>query len=294
MGLLISQETLALEALVPEALTPEPGMQETGTLETPANDSRAMVFDCRSHLGNLSQGKKDFDAGHIPGAQHADLDRHLAAAPGVGGRHPLPNREVLADQFRQWGINPATKVICYDQNNGAFAARLWWLCRWLGHHDVFVLDGGLDGWIQQGHPISTIQSTFPKGDFNSKPALTKICHVADVLGSPNTLLDARDSARYRGEVEPIDPVAGHIPGAISVPFSDNLSEGYFKPAAVLQQRFENLDLTLESALVCYCGSGVTAIHNVLALLIAGYPEPALYAGSWSEWISDPDRPIETA
>ena len=274
MGLLISLETLALETL--------------------ASDSHAMVFDCRSHLGNLTQGKKDFDVGHIPGAQHADLDQHLAAAPGIGGRHPLPEREVLADQFQRWGINPATRIICYDQNNGAFAARLWWLCRWLGHDEVFVLDGGLDGWIQQGHPVSTVQSTFPQGHFALKPELTNICHVADVLGSSNTLLDARDSARYRGEIEPIDPVAGHIPGAISVPFSDNISEGYFKPASVLKQRFENLDLASDSPLVCYCGSGVTAIHNVLALLIAGYPEPALYAGSWSEWITDPDRPIETA
>ena len=289
MGLLISQETLALETGALETLAPQ-----TGATETLASDSRAMVFDCRSHLGNLTQGKKDFDAGHIPGAQHADLDQHLAAAPGVGGRHPLPEREVLADQFQQWGINPATRIICYDQNNGAFAARLWWLCRWLGHDEVFVLDGGLDGWIQQGHPVSTVQSTFPQGHFALKPELTNICHVADVLGSSNTLLDARDSARYRGEIEPIDPVAGHIPGAISVPFSDNISEGYFKPASVLKQRFENLDLAPDSPLVCYCGSGVTAIHNVLALLIAGYPEPALYAGSWSEWITDPDRPIETA
>jgi len=299
MGLLISQETLALEALASEALTSEAGTLEKKTLEketleTPANESRAMVFDCRSHLGNLSQGKRDFDSGHIPGAQHADLDQHLAGAPGAGGRHPLPDREVLAEQFRQWGINTATRIIYYDQNNGAFAARLWWLCRWLGHHDAFVLDGGLDGWIQQGHPISTVQSTFPPGDFALKPALTKVCHVADVMGSPNTLLDARDRARYRGEVEPIDPIAGHIPGAISVPFSDNLSEGYFKPAEELKQRFENLDLAPDSPLVCYCGSGVTAIHNVLALLVAGYPEPALYAGSWSEWIADPDRPIETA
>ena len=262
--------------------------------ETLSNTSQAMVFDCRSHLGDLAEGKKDFEAGHIPGAQHADLNQHLAAAPGDHGRHPLPKKEVLVDQFQRWGINSETQIVCYDQNNGAFAARLWWLCRWLGHDDVFVLDGGLDGWIQQGLSVSTLQKTFTRGHFNPKATLTNICQVADVLASSNTLLDARDSARYRGDVEPIDAVAGHIPGSISAPFSDNMSEGYFKPKAVLKQRFETLGLTPDSPLVCYCGSGVTAIHNVLALLIAGYPEPALYPGSWSEWITDPDRPIETA
>jgi len=273
MGLLISPEKMALETL--------------------AGDSSTLVFDCRSHLGNLAQGKKDFDAGHIPGAQHADLDQHLAAAPGHGGRHPLPERDVLANQFRQWGINTTTRIICYDQNNGAFAARLWWLCRWLGHNDVFVLDGGLDGWIKKGHPVTTLKASFAQGNFTSKTTLTRLCTVDDVLAASNTLLDARDSARYRGEVEPIDPVAGHIPGAISAPFSDNMSEGYFKSKAALKQRFDDLNLDPDTNLVCYCGSGVTAIHNVLALLIAGYPEPALYPGSWSEWITDPDRPIET-
>lgn len=262
--------------------------------ETLASTSHAMIYDCRSHLRNFSQGKKDFDSGHIPGAQHADLDQHLAAAPGNGGRQPLPEREVLTDQFQQWGINPTTRIVCYHQNNGAFAARLWWLCRWLGHDEVFVLDGSLDGWIQQEHSVSTLQGIYPPGYFASKAALTNICNVADLLGSSNSLLDARDSARYRGEVGSIDPVAGHIPGAISAPFSDNMSEGYFKPATVLKQQFETLGLTSESPLVCYCGSGVTAIHNVLALLLAGYPEPSLYPGSWSEWITDPNRPIETA
>ena len=274
MGLLISPETLAAESV-------------TGS-------SNTMVFDCRAHLGNLTQGKIDFDAGHIPGAQHADLDQHLAAAPGAGGRHPLPEKEALANQFQQWGINPATRIICYDQNNGAFAARLWWLCRWLGHDDVFVLDGGLDGWIQKEHPVSAVQEAFPPGRFAPKPTLTNVCNASEIKESSSTLLDARDGARYRGEIEPIDPVAGHIPGAISAPFSDNLSGGYFKPAALLKQRFEKMNLTPDAPLICYCGSGVTAIHNVLALLIAGYPEPALYPGSWSEWIIDPDRPIETA
>jgi len=262
--------------------------------ETLANNSHAMALDCRSHLSNLAQGKKDSNAGHIPKAQNADLDQHLAAAPGASGRHPLPELEVLANQFQQWGINPETRIVCYDQNNGAFAARLWWLCRWLGHDDIFVLYGGLDGWNQQGLPVSTLQETFPRCHFTPKATLTNICQVADALGSSNTLLDAQASSRYRGGIEPIDPVADHIPGAIPAPFSDNMSEGYFKPKAVLKRRFETLDSTPDSPMVCYCGSGVTAIHNVLALLIAGYPEPALYPASWSEWITGPDRPIETA
>lgn len=279
MGLLISLETMTAETMTAETIT---------------RGSDTMVFDCRAHLGNPAQGKIDFDAGHIPGAQHADLDQHLAAAPGSGGRHPLPEKEALVNQFQQWGINPATRIICYDQNNGAFAARLWWLCRWLGHGEVFVLDGGLDGWTQKEHPVSSLQETFPRGRFTSKPTLTNICNATELLESSSTLLDARDGARYRGEVEPIDPVAGHIPGAISAPFSNNMSGGYFKSATLLKQRFEKMNLTPDSPVVCYCGSGVTATHNVLALLIAGYPEPALYPGSWSEWITDPDRPIETA
>ena len=253
-----------------------------------------MVFDGRSHLGDLAEGKKNFDTGHIPEAQHAGLDQHLTSAPGDHGMHPLPEKEVLAHQFQHWGINPETRIVCYEQGIGAFATRLWCLCRWLGHDDVFVLDGGLDGSIQQGLSVSTLQKTFNRGHFTPKARLTNICQVANVLGSSNTLLDARQGARYRGKVEPIDAFAGHIPSAISAPFFDNMSERYFKPKAVLKQRFETLDLTPDSPLVCYCGSGVTAINNVLALLIAGYPQPALYPGSWSEWITDTNRPIETA
>ena len=252
------------------------------TTATMASTSHVMVFDCRSPLGNLGQGKKDFDAGHIPGAQHPGLDQHLAAAPGDGGKHPLSERDVLIDYFQHWGINPETRIICYDQNNGAFAARLWWLFRRLGHDNAFVFDGGLDGRIQQGLSVSTLQETFPQGHFTPRATLANICQIAGVLGSSKTILNAPASARYRGEVEPIDAVTGHIPGAISDPLSESTSEGYFKPKAVLEQRFETPDLTLDS------------FDNVLALLIDGYSGPALYPGSPSEWITDPDRPIETA
>ena len=251
----------------------------TGTM---ASTSHALVFDCRSHLGEVAQGQKDFDAGPILGVQHASLNQHLTTAPVDGGSPPLLEREVLADQFQQWGIHPETRIICYDQNNGAFAARLWWLFRRLGHDNAFVFDGGLDGRIQQGLSVSTLQETFPQGHFTPRATLANICQIAGVLGSSKTILNAPASARYRGEVEPIDAVTGHIPGAISDPLSESTSEGYFKPKAVLERRFETPDLTLDS------------FDNVLALLIAGYSGPALYPGSPSEWITDPDRPIETA
>jgi len=262
--------------------------------ETLASHSQAMLFDCWSYLDDLTLGKKDFDAGRIPRAQHANLDRHQAAALGADGWHPLPEREAQPDQFQQWEIHPTTRIICYDQNNGAFPARLWWLCHWLGHDDFFVLAGGLDVYIQQGHPVSPRQETSSQGHFAPKTALKNICHVTGLLRSSNALVEARDRVKYRGEIEPTDPVDGHISGAISAPFFDNISEGYFKPSAALKQQFATLDLTPDLPLLFYSGSGVTATHNLLALLILGYPEPALYPRSWSEWITDPDRPIETA
>ena len=237
--------------------------------ETMASISHSMVFDGRSHLSNMAQGKKDFDVGQIPGAEHASLDQHLGATTGDTGWHPLPERKVLA-------------------------ARLWWLCRWLGNDDTLIFDGGLDRWIQQGLPVSTLQEIFSQVHFTSKPTLTNMCQIADVLGSFYTLLDKRESARYRGEVEPLNAFACHIPGASSAPFSDNMSEGYLTSKAVLRQRFEILCLTPDSPLACNRVSGVTAIHNALALLIAGYPEHALCPCSCSEWITGSDLPIETA
>jgi len=252
-----------------------------------------LLFDCRAALGNLEKGREDFEAGHIPGAVHADLDRDLSSAPGDGGRHPLPARADLEASFQAWGINNDSALVCYDQNTGAFAGRFWWLARWLGHENVRVLDGGLDAWIASGNHLETECIERSPGNFRATEPLTRSCDISDVLSDEHRLLDARDAARFRGDQEPIDPVAGHIPGAICVPFPGNLNEGRFKSAEDLAEHFSGLGLSKDDTLTCYCGSGVSAIHNILALKIAGYPEPALYAGSWSEWIRDPERPVAT-
>ncbi|MBL6689599.1 MAG: sulfurtransferase [Pseudomonadales bacterium] len=262
--------------------------------ETAADQADSLLlFDCRAALGDLEKGRHDFEAGHIPGAVHADLDRDLSSPPGDGGRHPLPVRAKLEARFQDWGVSSDCVLVCYDQNNGAFAGRFWWLARWLGHENVRVLDGGLDAWVSGGNDLETECRQRSKGNFSATEPLTRSCELKDVLSQEHQLLDARDAVRFRGEQEPIDPVAGHIPGAVCVPFSGNLSDGHFKSAEDLDRHFRALGLNRSDDLVCYCGSGVTAIHNILALKIAGYPEPALYAGSWSEWIRDPERPVAT-
>jgi thiosulfate/3-mercaptopyruvate sulfurtransferase len=259
-----------------------------------AADSAAIIFDCRFSLEDSEAGRREYDAGHIPRARYADLERDLSNMDGKGGRHPLPEKDKLVERLRAWGVNRESKIVCYDQNSGAVAGRLWWLVRWLGHADVCVLDGGLDAWIAAGFATDTEAVAPTRGNFAPGPALTRTC-AADDLGDSNvTLIDARDQARFNGEFEPIDPVAGHIPGALCAPFSENLSAGRFLAPEALEARFRKLGVEPKAAAVCYCGSGVTATHNILALLLAGYPEPALYAGSWSDWISDPKRPIETA
>jgi thiosulfate/3-mercaptopyruvate sulfurtransferase len=256
-----------------------------------------LVFDCRSSLADKTQGKRDFDTGHIPGAQFADLESQLSTANNTHaaevGRHPLPERTTFIEQVRDWGISNDTRVVCYDQNNGAFAARMWWMLRWLGHDDVYVLDGGLDAWLKAGLSVDTSTDNPGRSQFTAGDALTRIKLADDLADTSLTLMDARDMARFSGESEPIDPVAGHIPGARCAPFSGNLGDACFLDSSALKTRFEQLGFSATDDLVCYCGSGVTAAHNILALLVAGFPEPALYPGSWSEWITDPDRPIET-
>jgi thiosulfate/3-mercaptopyruvate sulfurtransferase len=250
------------------------------------------ILDCRAQLGDLESGRRAYAAGHLPTALHADLDRDFAAAPGDGGRHPLPEPEALAAQLRAWGINDTDLVVTYDDAGGAFAARVWWCLRWLGHPAVAVLDGGLGAWTGT---MTREVPEFAPGDFSIRPSLTRTISATGLLDiveqrSPTArtdLLDARSQERFNGEHEPIDPVAGHIPGARCMPFQGNLdSSGHFKSAAELAQRFANLPADT----ICYCGSGVTAAHNVLAMIIARCPEPILYPGSWSEWITDPSRP----
>lgn len=261
-----------------------------------AEESSAVVFDCRFSLFDSEAGQRDFKAGHIPGARYADLERDLSSCPGsggAGGRHPLPDRRELAARMRAWGVDDESLVVCYDQNSGALAGRLWWLTRWLGHAKVCLLDGGLDAWIAAGLETASVQISPATGSFTIRPALTRTCTADDVLQGKMALIDARDPARYRGESEPIDAVAGHIPGAVCAPFTENLDAGVFRSPDALAARFRELGVEPETAAVCYCGSGVTATHNILALLLAGYPEPVLYPGSWSDWITESGRPIET-
>jgi thiosulfate/3-mercaptopyruvate sulfurtransferase len=253
-----------------------------------------LVFDCRSSLADKSAGRQLYEAAHIPNARFADLEQDLSSTPGPGGRHPLPAKDDFAASLRRWGVSNHSSIVCYDQNNGAFAARMWWMMRWLGHEDVAVLNGGLDAWQSASLPLTDEPTDIASpGSFQPGRALTREVTAEELPSDNLILIDARDRPRFLGEVEPIDPIAGHIPGAICAPFSGNLEEGRFRTPESLKARFESAGIARSANNVCYCGSGVTAAHNILAMLLAGYEEPALYPGSWSEWITDPHRPIAT-
>lgn len=261
-----------------------------------------IILDCRFALEDPDYGRCSYAEGHIEGAQYADLERDLSGpvTKGVTGRHPLPDAQALLEQLRSWGINEDSDVVLYDDGPGAFAARAWWLLMWLGKRDgVFILDGGLKAWHAAGFPLSIDDVSRPRGAFIGKPdnrLLVSAEQLLERLGSPGlTLIDARAEARFRGDVEPIDPVAGHIPGAQCAAFGANLdSNGCFLPVEQLKRRFaDQLGDRSPDELVAYCGSGVTACHNLFALALAGYPVGKLYAGSWSEWINDPQREIAT-
>ena len=261
-----------------------------------------VILDCRFALEDPDYGRCSYAEGHIAGAQFADLERDLSGPviKGVTGRHPLPEPQVLLERLRAWGINDDSDVVLYDDGPGVYAARAWWLLAWLGKRDgVFILDGGLKAWHGAGFPLSLDAVVKPRGNLEGKldkRLLVDAEHLHKRLGDPDlTLIDARARPRFRGEVEPIDPVAGHIPGAQCAAFSENLdSSGRFLPADQLKKRFaEQLAGRSAQELVAYCGSGVTACHNLFALGLAGYPLGKLYAGSWSEWINDPERGIAT-
>ncbi|MFF4792190.1 sulfurtransferase [Streptomyces sp. NPDC001276] len=235
-------------------------------------------------------GRAAHAAGHIPGAVFVDLDRELASAPGGNGRHPLPDLEVFGAAMRRAGVSAARPVVVHDGGQGWAAARAWWLLRWTGHPDVRVLDGGLAAW--EG-PLEIAVPEPAEGDFVPKPGALPLLDVdgAAALARSGVLFDARAGERYRGEVEPIDPVGGHIPGAVSAPTTENAGpDGRFLPAAELRARFTALGAADGRDVGVYCGSGVSAAHEVLALAVAGIPA-ALYVGSWSEWSSDPSRPV---
>jgi len=264
------------------------------------DDPAWVVVDCRHDLMNLAAGRDAYASGHLPGAVFADIETVLSGAKtdadGVFlGRHPLPDKEALVEALRGFGIGDATQVVAYDAHGGMFAARLWWLLRWLGHEAVAVLDGGMAAWEDAGQPLTTEVRTRPRGALSVRAPFVPTVTVREVLDNLESgkriVIDARAADRYRGENETIDPVGGHIPGAKNRFFKDNLgADGRFKDAAQLREEFGAL-LDDSAAAIMQCGSGVTACHNLLALEVAGLPGAALYPGSWSEWVGDPARPV---
>ena len=261
-------------------------------------DSNWVVIDCRFSLGEADYGKHGYAESHIPGACYADLDKDLSGpiVPGTTGRHPLPELSAFVDCLNRWGIGNDSQVVAYDDMGGPFAARLWWMLRWLGHEAVAVLDGGWPAWLKSGFPTNSTPCQPAQTDFTphlQKALLASAEEVLDAINRPETtLVDARAEERFAGRNEPLDPVAGHIPSAVCFPWTGNLDEEKkFLPVSALRDRFAAFSDTPQ--LISYCGSGVTGAHNALAITHAGYPIPRLYAGSWSEWITDPSRPIAT-
>jgi thiosulfate/3-mercaptopyruvate sulfurtransferase len=270
----------------------------TTELAARSDDPSVVIVDVRHDLAQPGDwGLSQFRLGHVPGARFAHLDRDLSApATGRNGRHPMPAADACARAFGRLGIDAAKQVVAYDQGAGMFAARLWWMLRSLGHEAVAVLDGGFAAWTREGRPVATDTPAFSPSTFDGR-AFTAIVDAPSVAASlasrVSLLVDARARERYRGDVEPLDPVAGHIPGAINRPYLTNLdADGRFKPAALLALEFDALLAgRATSDVVHYCGSGVTACHNLLAMTHAGRGGGKLYPGSWSEWCSDRERPV---
>ncbi|AEW96986.1 MULTISPECIES: sulfurtransferase [Streptomycetaceae] len=251
-----------------------------------------VLLDVRYRMGG-PPGRPQYEAGHLPGARYVDLESELAGPPGAGGRHPLPPLEVFTTAMRRAGVYDGGRpVVVYDGGQGWAAARAWWMLRWAGHPDVRVLDGGFAAW---DGPLETGALPPADGDFTPRPGALPVLTAdqAAELARTGLLIDARAAERYRGETEPIDPVAGHIPGAVNAPTTENVApDGTFLPAERLTARFAELGATKAPEVGVYCGSGVSAAHELLALHIAGVPA-ALYVGSWSEWTRDPSRPVAT-
>ena len=260
-----------------------------------------MVFDCSFELMKPQAGDQQFADAHIPGAVRADLEHHLSAHPGApaasGGRHPLPSREDFARWLGEVGFSNTRQAVVYDRQGANYCGRLWWMLKWVGHERVAVLNGGLEAWYAAGGVVTSGRGTshppevFRLGDERARLVVT--AEVLQALGRPGqTVIDARGAPRFRGEVEPLDPIAGHIPGALNRPFADNMGpDGRFKPMAQLEEEFRHLLAGRDPATVVHhCGSGVSAVPNILAMELAGLGRQALYAGSWSEWCSDPARP----
>jgi thiosulfate/3-mercaptopyruvate sulfurtransferase len=275
-------------------------MTSVNELANQLEDPGWVVVDCRFSLADTERGRRGYLQAHIPGAVYAHLDRDLSGPviKGQTGRHPLPSIKHASETFSDWGIGLGVQVVAYDDAAGALAAvRTWWMLRWLGHDAVAVLDGGWQSWLRAGYPFQEGNETAPERQFTPRPRPELIATTQDVIDlvgrQPPCIIDARTADRYRGENEIIDPVAGHIPGALNLPYPENLTPtGIFRPPVELRQMYQDMlgELPPERAIL-YCGSGVTSIHNILAMVHAGLQEPRLYAGSWSEWIADPARPV---
>jgi thiosulfate/3-mercaptopyruvate sulfurtransferase len=252
-----------------------------------------VVLDCRTDLANQNTGFELYNLGHIPGAHFVHLENDLSGeiSPGLTGRHPLPTPSQFESSIRNWGIEVDSQIVVYDQSNSMYAARAWWMLKWLGINNVRVLNGGYQTWVAQHLPIQQEAPAPSQSEFVARTETGWTVTANELLDiHPEVkLLDARALERYRGDVEPLDSKAGHIPTAINADFSRNLkSNGEFLPKEALNDRFSSLQ---NHEVICYCGSGVTACHNILAIVEAGLPMPKLYPGSWSEWIVDESRPI---
>ena len=277
------------------------GMNYTALISTDdlhhyLEDSQLVVVDCRFSLQDTKKAQQDYFSAHIPGAHYAHLDDDLSGPiiPGKTSRHPLPDIDHLTTLFSSWGIDASKQVVVYDQKSGAIAARLWWMLKWLGHERAAVLEGGWNAWTNKGYPEDGAVPQVAKAEFvasEQKEWLVDVNFVDQIRKNPNyDLVDSRAAKRYAGIEEPIDPIAGHIPGAINIPFMDNVNQdGIFLEQEALADRFKSVPDPKQT--IFYCGSGVTACHNILAYYHLGMGMPKLYAGSWSEWIVDKEREI---
>jgi thiosulfate/3-mercaptopyruvate sulfurtransferase len=272
------------------------GSTLVSTAELAANYQKWRVFDCRHDLAKPDLGEQQYREGHIQGALFAHLERDLSGKKtGRNGRHPLPDPQDFEKWLEKTGLTPKDQVVCYDAGPGSMAARLWWMLRWVGHDAVAVLDGGFAKWTKEGRPVTADVRRFAATPYPIRLRAEMSVTAGEVLKDGKLLVDARAPARYRGDQEPIDPVAGRIPGALNRFSMDNLTpRGTHKPVAELRREFEHvLGGRKPEDVVNYCGSGVAACHNLLAMEVAGLSGGKLYAGSWSEWIADPSRPRES-
>ena len=288
------------DSIVKCAMTHFTTLIDATTLASQLERDDSVLFDCRFELGNAHWGEAEYASAHLPGAQYLHLDRDLSSAiTPASGRHPLPDPDALAARLGALGVDATRQIFAYDQGNGAYAARLWWLARWIGLRSVAVLDGGIAAWRAAQLPLeSTVRTPTPRMLTARADARAWVASelLDDLRMRPgNLLIDARGAERFAGRSETIDPVAGHVPGARNYPFAGNLGvDGKFLPADALRRRWTTLlGSQPPSAVISMCGSGVTACHNLLALEHAGLSGGRLYAGSWSEWIRDPRRPSAT-